>query len=318
MNRREKRAAKAIARKSGKSAAPKIEAIHEAAHAVARVLAAGELGWSLNEAVTEIQMGSGTISRGFDGKTLMREQGVTFGRTFSREIDAAADEFMKAYLSEHGTLAGAEAFEFMSKIVERARNASVDVSKWFRMRVFLTVAASIAEAIVSRRSFNKVWDATEAESDRFSIERDAVISGVEGGEVQHAIEQMAVLAAFLMEQPDVWTAVTALARKLPVVGTMDGATAVEIVIQALGTSDPGSVFTQALEELAGFERDIRDGKIVVARAADGSTRVIKGAALISDAVGTQFLQFNITHHVLAETLWLAFGDGALPATPNES
>ena len=71
-----------------------IVAVHEAGHAVAKVLAAGELGYSITEAINHIDIGTDeSWGQSTDGKMMLRSQGVTFGPIFSRDINAASREF---------------------------------------------------------------------------------------------------------------------------------------------------------------------------------------------------------------------------------
>ena len=128
MNRHERRKAKALSRLGHKSDGPTVVAVHEAGHAVAKVLAIGELGYSIHEAIEYIVMGTNkSLARSANGKMMLRSQGVTFGHTFSKDMAAAASrESVQAYPSEHGELN----LSTLSKIVELSRAAGADVGKW--------------------------------------------------------------------------------------------------------------------------------------------------------------------------------------------
>lgn len=197
MNRHDRRAAQAKARRPAKNGISKIVAVHEAGHAVAKVLAAGELGYSINEAVKYIDMGTGeSLHQSVDGKMMLRSQAVTFGPIFSRDINAASQQFREACLSEYKTTgAGPEEHLFRRKVVELGRAAGADIGKWFRARVFDAVSGSIAEAIVSNRSFHDVWNGYEAESDGRGVLQDAAAADLAAKEVVATMKRMAVVSA---------------------------------------------------------------------------------------------------------------------------
>jgi hypothetical protein len=110
MNRHERRAAKVRARLVAKNGGSHIVAVHEAGHAIAKVLAAEELGYSINEAIDRIEIGVGeTLGRSVDGRMITRSQAVTYGPTFSRDIDEASLEFTQSFMRGRGTLEGREA-----------------------------------------------------------------------------------------------------------------------------------------------------------------------------------------------------------------
>jgi hypothetical protein len=94
MNRHERRAAQARARYAAKNGDSHIVAVHEAGHAVAKVLAAGELGYSIHEAVECVEIGTEQlVGASPDGKVMFLSAARTEGPIFSREIDAASRQF---------------------------------------------------------------------------------------------------------------------------------------------------------------------------------------------------------------------------------
>jgi hypothetical protein len=317
MNRHDRRAAQARARHPGKNDTSRIVAVHEAGHAVAKVLAAGELGYSINEAINHIDMGTGeSLRQSVDGKMMLRSQGVTFGPTFSKDINAASREFREACLSEYETTgAGPEKHLFRQKVVELGRAAGADIGKWFRARVFDAVSGSIAEAIVSNRSFHDVWNGYEAESDGRGVLQDAAAADLAAKEVVATMKRMAVVSAYLMDKPDVWAAVLALVNKLPAAGRMDGAKAAAIIVGVIPETDLTGMFGAALERVLEMEREINAAEVAVATLPDGSHHGIKGKKLIQKPrtegieCTMQPLHYQCTLRIFAETLWLAFGDG---------
>jgi hypothetical protein len=320
MNRHERRAAKVRARLVAKNGGSHIVAVHEAGHAIAKVLAAEELGYSINEAIDRIEIGVGeTLGRSVDGRMITRSQAVTYGPTFSRDIDEASFEFKQTYLSGRAgdvTLEGREQLEYSSKLVELGRAAGANIGKWFRARVFDAVSGSMAEAIFSKRAFYDVWHGYEAESDEFNVVRDAVWAGIGTDEIKATIRRMAVLSFCVMERPEVWAAVLALANKVPAVGTMKGVEAVAIIAGVIPAGSLTGIFREASERVAELEREITAAKVVLMETPDGSNEPIKGKELIQklkdagiDSV--EAVRYQSASSVFGEVLFHAFGDGAV-------
>src|SRR5439155_17703469 len=72
-----------------------VVAVHEAGHAVAKVLAAGEPGYGINKAISHIDVGTGESLSG---------SGVTYGPVLSRDIKTASHEFEQSFVRGRGTL----------------------------------------------------------------------------------------------------------------------------------------------------------------------------------------------------------------------
>jgi hypothetical protein len=281
------------------------------------VLAAGELGYSINEAIDRIEIRMGETLRGsVDGRMMLRSQGVTYSPTFSRDIEEAALDFEQTYFSGRTgavTLEGREATEFWSKKVELGRAAGADIGKWFRARTFDAVSGSMAEAIFSKRAFYDVWSGYQAETDLLGVVREAEWAGIGSNEVTSTIKRMAVLAACVMENPEVWAAVLALAKNLPAVGRVDGAQAAAIITGVIPETDLAGTFGKALERVAELEQEINAAEIVVVRTPDGSHNLIKGGKVVDklrgkSQDGAEVLEYECTFLVFAETLCQAFGD----------
>ena len=120
---------------------------------------------------------------------------------------------------------------------------------------------------------------------------------------------MALAAAFVMERPTVWQAILSLASKLPVIGRMDGSNAVDIIASIIPEPELSGLFSEALEAIPRFEREISSAEIVVGTYPDGTNHVIKGADKIRGH-DLQVVQYHCRFPALEETLWNAFGDGA--------
>jgi len=310
MNRHERRAAKAKAQHAPPDEHHQIAAIHEAGHAVAKVLAAAEMDYEVNDAISHIEMrveAQGHMSA--DGKMLMFSQAVTFAPTFSKDIALAAHDYMAALRT--GNEDGVDKRTYFSEVINRARTASADIGKWFRLRSFTAVAGPIAEAIFTNRPFGKVfWQEYAAESDLQGITFDGVMADIPIKEITATINKMAALAAYLMQDDKVWAAAQALANKLPTVGRMSGVEAVKIITGILPASDLTATFAEGLGVIARLETEIAAQPIVTASYPDGSTTLIKGIDRLTGKEAVTSVRYECKLPVFGEALWLAVGDGA--------
>jgi hypothetical protein len=118
-----------------------IAALHEASHAIAKVLAAPAMGWTTGQAITRICMEG-------DG-------GKAGGPAFSREM------VEKSEFELQNTPGGLEG-SIETKVIELARVAGADIESWFNARVFDAVSGSMGEAIYTGTSFKEVWMSRES------------------------------------------------------------------------------------------------------------------------------------------------------------
>jgi hypothetical protein len=232
MNRKERRAEKATARKTHSLTDVPIAAIHEAGHAVAMLLTIGELGYGIREAFAHIEMHPD-------------QSGVTHKHMFSREIEEGSAEFRRTYISERGTPCGADVHSFLTQVVRCGRAAGANIDRWFRARTFDAVSGSIAEAIYSDRSFHQVWLSDHATRDRLRVADDMSLAGIRDQQVTEVFDQIAALSAHIMQKPPVWTAVLTLAKALPLVGRMSGSNAVSCIASAIPPVDRATLFAKA-------------------------------------------------------------------------
>jgi hypothetical protein len=305
-----------MARHTPKRKYHQIVAVHEAGHAVAKVMAAPDFGYEVHEAVAYIDVGSqgpGTLS--LDGKMILRSQGVTYGPLFSKEISLAAEEFKAAFLGDRTsvTVQGNDSREFFCGTLNAARTAGADIKRWFRIRTFDAVAGCIAEAIFSKRDFGELFfQDYAAESDRGGVAHDARMAAIPASEAVLVIDHMAAVNAYLMQDDKIWAAVLALAEELPVVGRMPGREAVKIITGILSPNDLAAAYGDAVKEIDKLKAEIEAQPIVTAICAD-QTILVKGIDHLSDSESVvTALQYECKLPVFAETLRYAFGDGSRP------
>jgi hypothetical protein len=313
MNRRTRRAAKAMARHALKSKDHQIVAVHEAGHAVAKVLAARDFGYEGHEAVAYIDVGSpGPSALTTDGKVILHSQGATYGPIFSKEISLAAAEFQDSFFADGTSLPieGNHRREFFCGILNAARTAGADINKWFRIRAFGAVAGSVAEANFSKRDFGELFFRDySAESDRGGILYDARMAAILTSEITPIVCHMATVSAYLMQDDKIWTAVLALAQKLPVMGRMPGPEVVKIITGVLSSDDLAMAYAKASKEIDKLKAVMEAQPIVAVICAD-QTMLVKGTDQVTNRESVTALQFECKLPVFAETLAYAFGDAS--------
>lgn len=220
MNRRERRTA-------GVSKTVKLDrviAVHEAGHAVARILAADRLGQPREKVISHIDVGphSSTFSA---SKVLV--QATTYGPTFSEDLQKVFNrtvaEIPKEQLSH----------KHIEVALGVARAEGVDVDGWLKGRMLMTVFASVAEAMHTGRAISEVWNSPESEGDFRGAVEDGVRAGLSSEQIKVFIDRALAEAEALIALPEVRRAIYALADALPSAGRMSGRKAYRIVTKAL-------------------------------------------------------------------------------------
>jgi hypothetical protein len=300
MNIHEQRAALSKLRRSKDSELLHV-AIHEAGHAVAKLVVAGEMGLTLDKAISQIEIASEVIATPGEG-ACPRTQGVTYGPMFSREITEASQHVLSAVVNNATVRAQ----------VDAARTAGADIDRWFRARVFDGVSGCMAEALSRRMSFHDVWTSDEAAGDMATTLCDADIAQISERDVERTIDRMAALSALVLGKSAVWRAVRGLAKTLQRRPVTKGTRAVAVVKSSLSEMELATLFVDATRELDRLEGDIRGAKIVSGEMPDGRYQLIKGSQSLEPGPSGKVTSYVIRHSspTLYEVLWNAFGDGA--------
>ena len=231
MNRHERRAAKA---KTRSQAIDRVVAIHEAGHAVARILVAESLGWSPDEMLAHIDIESAPIDTGatsFDGTHGMKSQAVTFGQMFSRPMNDFIKQRMTDKLAAHGVVPVREAD--LIPVISEMRATSIDVDWWYRAMSIVLMLGPMAEAKLVGRPFEEVWNSYGSESDLSDAVRYGLMCGMTPEQIAAAVSENAQIAEQVMERPSTWAAILALAGRLKY-GRTPGDVAAKIVMRGLG------------------------------------------------------------------------------------
>jgi hypothetical protein len=278
-------------------------AIHEAGHAVAKVLTIEELGWHLRDAIADIEI-------------YCDQSGVTHGHMFSRAIEEGSQEFKSAYLAEVGIPTGTDARSFLAEVLRHGRAAGADIERWFRARTFEAVSGPVAEAIYSEQSFHQVWESDHALGDRSGVASDALLADMPPEHVIPVIDHMAALSAHIMEKASVWTAVLTLAKALPAVGRMAGSHAVTCIASAIPRRERAGLFSDSLVRINEIEVAMHQARVAVACGPFSALDdLLKGKEIVQEATrrglkAVEVVKISCHRAISAETLWRAFGDGA--------
>ncbi|MHC2282146.1 hypothetical protein ACVME8_008789 [Bradyrhizobium diazoefficiens] len=187
-------------------------AVHEAGHAVVRVLSIGRVGITNENAIRWIEMDEGTphcsvfeLPLGMPGlKEFGEREGIKEGMSWT------AEQWRKL-------------FSFMS----------IDPFEWAGVRLFELTAGAAAQAKLAGASFGLVWHDHGCSDDRQNVIETCQRIGLNGSEATRLFAERAEEACTAMDKTDVWRAVLTLAERLPATGRMSGDTVVSIVQNAL-------------------------------------------------------------------------------------
>lgn len=224
------------ARAAGSEADP-IVAMHEAGHAVARYLTAGEMGYSPSEAIQRIEIAIADdmrpIGESADGTKAFLSQAATHGPLFSKEIGLAGQSVLKR-VSDGTTVTGPVTGEMLNEIVSRARAEGADIDGWLRARALQAVFGPMAEAAGTEASFEEIWNGDQAHHDAVTFLTDCALAGLSDvGQIQAFLDTAIGRGRELMERPDVCQALVQLATHLSRNGTTEGPVVVRIIERAI-------------------------------------------------------------------------------------
>ncbi|RXG85630.1 hypothetical protein [Bradyrhizobium vignae] len=187
-------------------------AVHEAGHAVARVLSIGRVGITNENAIRWIEM----------------EEGTPHCSVFELPLNMPG-------LKEFGEREGIR--EGTRWTVEQWRKLfsymGIDPLEWASVRVFELTAGAAAQAKFIDASFHLVWHDYGCSDDRQNVIETCQRTGLNGSEATRLFAEQAEQACIAMDNTDVWRAVLALAERLPTTGRMPGSTVISIVQNAL-------------------------------------------------------------------------------------
>jgi hypothetical protein len=187
--------------------------VHEAGHAVARVLSIGRVRITNENAIRWIEMDEGTphcsvfeLPLNMPGlKEFGEREGIMEG------IPWTVEQWRKLFSYMH-----------------------IDPLEWAGVRLFEITAGAAAQAKFTGASFGSVWrDDDGCSDDREKVIETCRMIGLSGSEATGLFAERAEEACAAMDKTDVWRAVLTLAERLPATGRMPGGTAISIIQNAL-------------------------------------------------------------------------------------
>ena len=212
MNSYERRAGAAKRRGSD---VDRVVLVHEAGHAVGRVLMARALGWGANEVINRIEIYPVPIEKG-----PVRVQATFLGKYLSKR--------MESYRAANHHPPICEA------LFAAMREARIAVDDWFQAQCLTAIFGPMAEAKAIGRPFDEVWVDESSTSDFQDALRDGLLCGMRPDQISSAMRDNASIAKRNIARAEVWRAIIALADKLKP-GTMNGPLAARIILQAFSS-----------------------------------------------------------------------------------
>jgi hypothetical protein len=186
--------------------------VHEAGHAVCRVLAAQSLGWGTDEVINQIEIYPMPVEKG-----PVRAQATFLGKYLSKQME--------------GYRAANHHPPICKALFAAMREARIAVDDWFRAQCLTSIFGPMAEAKAIGRPFAEVWAEESSTSDVQDALRDGFLCGMTLGQISRAMQNNATIAEHNLARPEVWRAILALADKLKP-GTMNGPLAARIILKA--------------------------------------------------------------------------------------
>jgi hypothetical protein len=206
----------------------RIMQVHEAAHAIGRILGAEAYGIPLEESVNNIVVRVGIAT--------------CYGPMFPREVQEELKEHMEA-ADANGKTEIAPILALMA--IQKVREQGVDIERWLKARLVHTVLGPCAEAKFTGRDPFEVFDSAECSGDRddaMSTCNYCSTGAERGGElIAEALEH----AVALLEQPNVWRAALAVADLVPKRGTLPGSKIIPVAMAALADDPLRNDFREA-------------------------------------------------------------------------
>jgi hypothetical protein len=212
MNRQQRRAANTRPNREHRQ---RRAAIHEAGHAVGRVMVAEDMGLSPDKAVSRIETRAASAAGKTVRSRLARQvTATTVGPMFSPGIEAKLAG--KIAVGETPTP------EALRAAIAEARAGGEDIDRWLRSRLRAHVFGGAAEARFARVPFGEVWASAACDADIRAAVRDARLADLTAEDANRRIDEAAKWAVDMLNDDRVWRAVQAVATIIPAAGSVDG------------------------------------------------------------------------------------------------
>lgn len=222
MNRATRRAAQAQARQRS---VDRIVAVHEAGHAIGRLLTARDMGYAPEQAVHSIEINAGPAFWSADGKTRLQSQAICYGPAISLELQAA---YKQAY-PVHGPISPDELHARLANIgTARQRMASA------RAKMLIVALGPAAEARLSGSSWETVFSSEACLGDRMDFRRAARLHGLYDDQLSQVTHEVGSTAVALVAKAEIWNAIKAVAAAIK--GNLSGKAIAQIAAPFITTS----------------------------------------------------------------------------------
>jgi hypothetical protein len=134
-------------------------AVHEAGHAVARVLTAEDMAWQPEEAIDDIETGD-EYAGILDGQKLVGAA-ICRGPMFTSEIERHHPVTPTSGLNDFN--------DHCMQVVAKSRAAGVDILKWLQATALIDVFGPAAHARLLDAPILEVWERLSSADDRDSL-----------------------------------------------------------------------------------------------------------------------------------------------------
>ncbi len=203
MNRKERRAAEAAARRAEVEPGT---AYHEAGHAIARLLTATAMGYEPEEAVHSIEVNPGSSGRSRDGRMHLISQAICMGPMVSKPFELAVRQAINV---NRGMSAKVLWEGFATHGTDEDRRISM------RSRMLIDVMGAAAESRYLGKSAPAPLFSTHAcEDDREDFARNCRVLGIAASDMGELEAEFLKHAQMLVERPIIWSAIEAIAKRL--------------------------------------------------------------------------------------------------------
>lgn len=201
MNRNARRAAQAQARTR---TVDRVTAVHEAGHAVGRLLTAKDMGLSFDEAVHSIEIVEPSW-RSVDARVGLHSQAVCYGPAVSQELQIA-------YQHNYPRRESISADELNARLLGIGTAEQRAVSG--RAKMIITAMGAAAEARLCGVAWEKVFSSEACLADRMDFNREARLSGLGDDEVADALSAVGSTVVGLVAMTEVWSAIGVIASAM--------------------------------------------------------------------------------------------------------
>jgi hypothetical protein len=221
MNKHQRRAEKAAARSKS---VDRVIRVHEAGHCLGRYVTAPLFGWAPDEVIFGVDVyatRSQTYVPSLDASRVLGVEATTWGMFLSKPMD----NFLRA---KHVDPAGISQKDIDASFFSEMRGAGIDVDMWFLARTIFAICGPLAEANVTGKAFDEVFNDYSSEHDMQGIAHEGTLIGMSTEQIEEAIAKALAVAEAHIAKPAVWRAILAVANKIH-----SGRTPGQVIVRAI-------------------------------------------------------------------------------------